>query len=197
MADEGFDIPVNLDIDDAEKELLKLQKKIGRTKISLDVAIGNKEELKKVLAENEAKSNAIKAKGTITPEERKQLVYLGSQWVAIQTQIRAAEAAERKYTAAIKATVAEYGKLSQEIASSRAAQGAKPAVPNELATKLAYAKKQLADLQKNGVKAGEIELPVDVDIEAAEKSIEKLKKKAESEEIKLQASTAEEADWKR
>ena len=43
MADEGIDIPVNLDIDEAEKELLKLQKKISRTKISLDVAIGNKE----------------------------------------------------------------------------------------------------------------------------------------------------------
>lgn len=197
MADEGIDIPVNLDIDDAERELLKLQKKIGRTKVSLDVVIGNKEELKKALAENEAKSSAIYAKGAYTPEDRKQLVYLGNQWMEIQRQIRAAEAAEIKYNAAIKAAVAEYGKLSQEVASSRAAQGAKTAVPNELATKLAYARKQLADLQKNGVKAGEIELPVDVDIEAAEKSIERLKKKAESEEIKLQASAAEEADWKR
>ena len=66
MADEGFDIPVNLDIDEAEKELLKLQKKISRTKISLDVAIGNKEELKKALAENEAKSRSIEAKGGLT-----------------------------------------------------------------------------------------------------------------------------------
>ena len=46
MADEGIDIPVNLDVDDAERELLKLQKKIGRTEISLDVAIGNKERVK-------------------------------------------------------------------------------------------------------------------------------------------------------
>lgn len=197
MADEGIDIPVNLDIDEAEKELLKLQKKISRTKISLDVAIGNKEELKKALAENEAKSRSIETKGGLTSEDRKQLAHLGSQWMAIQKQIRDAEAAEIKYNAAIKAAVAEYGKLSQEINDTRAAQGAKTAVPNELATKLAYARKQLADLQKNGVKAGEIELPVDVDIEAAEKSIEKLKKKAESEEIKLQASVAEEADWKR
>ena len=197
MADEGIDIPVNLDIDDAERELLKLQKKIGRTKISLDVVIGNKEELEKALAENEAKSSRIKENGAFTAEERAQLVYLGNQWMEIQRQIRAAEAAEIKYNAAIKAAVAEYGKLSQEVASSRAAQGAKTAVPNELATKLAYARKQLADLQKNGVKAGEIDLPVDVDIEAAEKSIERLKKKAESEEIKLQASAAEEADWKR
>ena len=118
MADEGFDIPVNLDIDDAERELLKLQKKISRTKISLDVAIGNKEELKQALAENEAAAAAIRAKrdnGTFTGADVRALEELSLQWTQIRKQIVAADAAERGYRATISATSAEYATLAQAI----------------------------------------------------------------------------------
>lgn len=120
MADEGIDIPVNLDIDDAERELLKLQKKIGRTKVSLDVAIGNKEELKRALAENEAAAAAIRAKrdnGTFTGADVQALEELSLQWTQIRKQIVAADAAEKGYTAQIAAAEAEYAKLAQAIES--------------------------------------------------------------------------------
>lgn len=120
MADEGIDIPVNLDIDDAERELLKLQKKIGRTKVSLDVAIGNKEELKRALAENEAAAAAIRAKRdnrTFTGADVQALEELSLQWTQIRKQIVAADAAEKGYTAQIAAAEAEYAKLAQAIES--------------------------------------------------------------------------------
>lgn len=122
MADEGIDIPVNLDIDEAEKELLKLQKKISRTKISLDVAIGNKEELKKALAENEAAAQALNAKrkdGTFTGSDLRALEELSLQWTQIRKQIVAADAAERGYRASIASASAEYAKLAQEIESGK------------------------------------------------------------------------------
>lgn len=197
MADEGIEIPVNLDINDAEREMAKLQKEIGRTKVRLQVEIGKKGELQKKLAENAAKADVIQIEGSGSPADLEALRQSEMEWTSINKQIREADAAIGAYNARIAAATAEYQRLAQESASSAAAQGAAAKVPDELKTKLAFAKKQLADLAENGVKSGAIELPVDVDLKQAKKRIEQLKKKAESDKIKLEAAVADETDWKR
>lgn len=122
MADDGIEIPVSLDIDDAEKELAKLQKKISRTKISLDLAIGNKEEYMKAYAAISAEADAVQEKmnsgeysegaGSVM------LAEISKRWTLIEKQIREAEADERRYRAVIASCTTEYGKLSQIIAQA-------------------------------------------------------------------------------